>query len=135
MQFYLNNIMNDNIYISDDFEIPSLNTETEVKEIKGRDGFILGEKKVKGYDFTIPMYYINHDDKVYQDIVNELTDYFNRDTDVRLRFENEYWYWNARFDGTIQFRQNTKGFVSFELRCIITDPYKYSNEKYTISKF
>ncbi|MCD2137166.1 distal tail protein Dit [Salinicoccus halitifaciens] len=123
--------MNDNLYIEDEFEIPSLNTMIETREIKGRDGFLLGERKVEGFNFPIPFIYVNHENKEYQDIVNELVEFFNREEEVRLRFENEYWYWNVVFTGTIQFKQETDGFVRFELNCIIADPYKYSNERYS----
>lgn len=127
--------MNNNLYIEDEFEIPSLNTEIETREVKGRDGFILGEKRVQGYNFPIPFIYVNHEKKDYQDIMNELVEFFNRDKEVRLRFEGEYWYWNIIFTGTIQFNQTTQGFVRFELNCIISDPYKHSNERYnTISE-
>lgn len=127
--------MNDNLYIEDDFEIPSLNTDIETREVRGRDGFILGEERVLGYNFPIPFIYVNHEKKDYQDIVNELVDFFNRNQEVRLRFENEYWHWNVVFSGTIQFKQQTHGYVTFELNCIISDPYKYSNERYnTISE-
>lgn len=122
--------MNDNLYIEDGFNIPALNTEIETREIKGRDGFLLGEKRVKGYNFSIPMLYVNHKNADYQDIVNEVTDFLNRDQEVRLRFEGEYWYWNALFSGTIEFNQSTQGFVRFEINCIITDPYKHSTQKY-----
>ena len=67
--------------------------------------------------------------------MNELVEFFSRDNEVRLRFENEYWHWNVKFTGTIQFKQQTQGFVKFELNCVIADPYKYSNERYnTISE-
>ena len=122
--------MNHNIYIEDDFQIPALNTELETREIKGRDGFLLGEKKVKGYNFPIPFIYANHQKKDYQDIVNEIVEHMITDDEVRFRFENEYWYWNARFTGTIEFKQTTQGFVRFELNCIITDPFKHSNSLY-----
>ena len=135
MQFYINNVMNNNLYIEDSFEIPSLNTEIETREIQGRDGFLLGEEKVKGYNFPIPFIYVNHDKKEYQDIVNEIVEHMITDHEVRLRFENEYWYWNVRFSGTIEFKQKTQGFVSFELNCIVTDPFKHSNELYnTVSQ-
>ena len=127
--------MNHNLYITDDFEIPSLNTSIETREVAGRDGFILGDKRVDGYNFVIPFHYRNPKELPYQDIINELTTYFNRDKEVRLRFAGEYWYWNAIFTGTIEFKQKTQGFVSFELNCIITDPYKYSNERFnTVSE-
>lgn len=135
MQFYINNVMNNNLYIEDSFEIPSLNTEQETREIQGRDGFLLGDKKVKGYDFVIPFVYVNHEKKDYQDIVNEIVEHMITDDEVRLRFENEYWYWNVLLSGTIQFKQHTQGYVEFELTCIITDPFKHSNELYnTVSQ-
>lgn len=127
--------MNNNLYIEDSFEIPSLNTEIETREIQGRDGFLLGDKKVKGYNFSIPFIYVNHEKKGYQDIVNEIVEHMISDDEVRLRFEGEYWHWNAIFSGTIQFKQKTQGFVSFELNCIIIDPFKHSNELYnTVSQ-
>lgn len=135
MQFYINNVMNNNLYIEDEFEIPSLNTEIETREIQGRDGFLLGEEKVKGYNFPIPFIYVNHEKKNYQDIVNEIVEHMITNHEVRLRFEDEYWYWNVRFSGTIQFKQRTQGFVSFELNCIVTDPFKHSNSLYnTVSQ-
>lgn len=127
--------MNDNLYIADGFKIPSLNTEIEMREVKGRDGFIRGSKKVKGYNFVIPFIYANHENKDYFDINNELVEFFNRDEEVRFRLEDEVWYWNAVFSGTIELTQRTQGFVSFELNCIISDPFKYSNEVYnTVSE-
>ncbi|HBV22274.1 MAG TPA: hypothetical protein DEB42_00585 [Jeotgalicoccus sp.] len=135
MQFYINDVMNDNLYIEDSFEIPSLNTEQETREIRGRDGFLLGDKKVKGYNFVIPFIYVNHEKKNYQDIVNEIVEHMITDDEVRLRFENEYWYWNVLFSGTIEFKQKTQGFISFELNCIVIDPFKHSNELYnTVSQ-
>jgi phage-related protein len=123
--------MNDNLYIADGFKIPSLNTEIETREVKGRDGFIRGEKKVRGYNFTIPFIYANHSNKDFFDINNELVEFFNREKEVRFRLGGEVWYWNVVFSGTIELTQRTQGFVSFELNCIISDPYKYSNEVYS----
>ncbi|MFD2829239.1 distal tail protein Dit [Corticicoccus populi] len=124
-----------NLYIENSFEIPSLNTEIETREIQGRNGFILGESKVNGYNFSIPFVYVNHENEPYQDIVNKLVEHFTIGEEVRLRFDNEYWYWLVRFHGTIQFKQRTQGYVEFELNCLITDPFKHSNELFnTISE-
>lgn len=117
------------IFVERGFEIPSFNFATETEKVPGRPGSILKSRELNEYSFELPL--IARNDylvgvKNHDDIVNELVKFFNYDEPVKLQLSNKKWYWNAYFDGPIEVVSNNSGFVSFNIKVVLTDPYKYA---------
>lgn len=111
------------------FEIPSFNFATETEKVPGRAGGIVSSRELNGYEFDLPLiarndYLVGR--KNHDEILNELTKFFNYNEPVKLQLSKKDWYWYAYFDGPIELATNTQGIVSFKIKVILTDPYKYS---------
>ncbi|WP_353418191.1 phage tail family protein [Staphylococcus delphini] len=113
------------------FQIPSFNFVTEIEKVPGRPGSLLKRRELNGYDFELPLiarndYLVGR--KNHDEIVNELVKFFDYDAPVKLQLSEKNWYWKAYFDGPIEIVSVNHGFVSFKVKVILTDPYKYAIE-------
>ncbi|MBI5975213.1 phage tail domain-containing protein [Staphylococcus canis] len=127
----VNNKKIDWLFIERGFKIPSFNFATETEKVPGRPGSIMKRRELNGYEFDLPLiarndYLVGR--KTHDEILNELVKLFNYDEPVKLQLSNKSWHWWAYFDGPIEIVSNNNGFVSFTIKVILTDPYKYANE-------
>ncbi|REI19577.1 phage tail protein [Staphylococcus felis] len=111
------------------FEIPSFNFATETEKVPGRAGEVISSRELNGYEFDLPLiaqndYLVGRKD--HDEIVNELTKFFNYDESVKLQLSKKNWFWYAHFDGPIEVVSINNGFVQFKIQVVLTDPYKYS---------
>ncbi|WP_165885628.1 phage distal tail protein [Staphylococcus chromogenes] len=111
------------------FQIPSFNFITETEKVPGRPGSLLKKRELNGYEFELPLiarndYLVGR--KNHDEIVNELVKFFDYDAPVKLQLSEKNWYWKAYFDGPIEIVSINHGFVSFKVKVILTDPYKYA---------
>ncbi|HDG4506028.1 TPA: phage tail family protein, partial [Staphylococcus pseudintermedius] len=111
------------------FKVPSFNFVTEVEKVPGRSGNIKKRRDLNGYEFDLPLiarndYLVGR--KSHDEILNELVKLFDYEDSVKLQLSNKNWYWNAYFDGPIEIVSMNNGFVSFTIKVVLTDPYKYA---------
>ncbi|HCT8050442.1 TPA: phage tail family protein [Staphylococcus pseudintermedius] len=111
------------------FKVPSFNFVTEVEKVPGRSGNIKKRRGLNGYEFDLPLiarndYLVGR--KSHDEILNELVKLFDYEDSVKLQLSNKNWYWNAYFDGPIEIVSMNNGFVSFTIKVVLTDPYKYA---------
>ncbi|UXR70299.1 phage tail family protein [Staphylococcus sp. IVB6246] len=116
------------------FEIPSFHFVTGVENVPGRAGTVKKFRELEGYEFELPLIVRNDylaGRKTHDEILNEIVKFFDYDEAVKLQLSKKDWYWYAYFDGPIELATNTQGIVSFKIKVILTDPYKYSGKVYT----
>lgn len=111
------------------FKVPSFDFVTEVEKVPGRSGSIKKRRDLNGYEFDLPLiarndYLVGR--KNHDEILNELVKLFDYEDSVKLQLSNKNWYWNAYFDGPIEIVSMNNGFVSFTIKVVLTDPYKYA---------
>ncbi|UXS45367.1 phage tail family protein [Staphylococcus delphini] len=121
------------------FEIPSFHFVTGVENVPGRAGTVKKSRELEGYEFELPLIVRNDylvGRKTHDEILNEIVKFFDYDVPVKLQLSKKDWYWYAYFDGPIELATNTQGIVSFKIKVVLTDPYKYavdSNQNTAIS--
>ncbi|EKU50313.1 phage distal tail protein [Staphylococcus massiliensis] len=116
------------------FKIPSFNFESELTEVAGREGATLKDRNLKHYEFDLPLIALNdyiYKRKDHDEILNELVKFFNYEEPVKLQLSTKNWYWKAMFDGPIELESVREGFISFTIKVILLDPYKYEAKEYT----
>ncbi|HCT0360855.1 TPA: phage tail family protein, partial [Staphylococcus pseudintermedius] len=125
----VNNKKIDWLIVERGFEIPSFNFATETEKVPGRAGGIVSSRELNGYEFDLPLiarndYLVGR--KNHDEILNELTKFFNYNEPVKLQLSKKNWFWYAYFDGPIEVVSINNGFVQFKIQVVLTDPYKYS---------
>ncbi|EHT3698286.1 phage tail family protein [Staphylococcus pseudintermedius] len=125
----VNNKKIDWLIVERGFEIPSFNFATETEKVPGRAGGIVSSRELNGYEFDLPLiarndYLVGR--KNHDEILNELTKFFNYNGPVKLQLSKKNWFWYAYFDGPIEVVSINNGFVQFKIQVVLTDPYKYS---------
>ncbi|MCS4486389.1 phage tail family protein [Staphylococcus americanisciuri] len=125
----VNNKKLDWLFIERGFQIPSFHFVTSVESVPGRVGAVRKSRELEGYEFELPLivrndYLAGH--KTHDQILREVVKFFDYDEPVKLQLSKKDWYWNAFFDGPIELVTNTKGIITFKIKIVLTDPYKYS---------
>ncbi|UXS37888.1 phage tail family protein [Staphylococcus delphini] len=111
------------------FEIPSFHFVTGVENVPGRAGTVKKSRELEGYEFELPLIVRNDylvGRKTHDEILNEIVKFFDYDVPVKLQLSKKDWCWYAYFDGPIELATNTQGIVSFKIKVVLTDPYKYA---------
>lgn len=113
------------------FKIPSFNFEIETEDVPGRKGSVFKKREVKGYEFDLPLIvsneHLSHGGmKKHDDILNEIVRFFDYDYEVPLQFMTQDWYWNAFFEGPVEIDKTPRGVLSFVIKVVLVDPYKYA---------
>lgn len=113
------------------FKIPSFNFAVETEEIKGRSGAVIKDRILNAYEFELPLivrndYLSSGKRKTHDDVLNDLSRFFDYDNPVSLQFTTENWYWNAMFIGPIELKKDPIGFYEFTIKVVLADPYKYA---------
>nr|WP_282579077.1 phage tail domain-containing protein [Mammaliicoccus sciuri] len=116
--------------------MPSFNFVTEREKINGRPGSVRKSRQIDEYEIEVPMivrndYLAYGKTKKHDEILNELVKFLKYDEPVSFRFSSQDWYWKVLIDGPIELPLNTVGqIVQFNLKLILTDPFKYSSNEY-----
>lgn len=113
------------------FKIPSFNFDIETEDVKGRKGSVFKGRELSGYEFELPLIVMNEHlssggMKKHDEILHELTRFFNYDHSVKLQFASQNWYWNAYFSGLLEIDKTPEGVLAFTVKVVLTDPYKYA---------
>ncbi|MCE4957251.1 phage distal tail protein [Macrococcoides caseolyticum] len=115
-----------NLYIGDNFTIPSFPVEIQSTEVSARAGAVYMGKKIGTLEVEIPMIYQNVDMIDTKKVNDLLINYFNYDNEVSIHIENEDWYWMGYVYGDFNFPLDIKPFYTFTLKVKLLTPYKYS---------
>lgn len=113
------------------FKIPSFNFSIDRETVTGRKGSVFKRRNLEEYSFELPLivrndYISSGGLKSHDEILHELSNFFNHDREVTLQFKSKDWYWNAYFEGAIELDKTPTGFIEFNITVVLTDPYKYA---------
>lgn len=113
------------------FKIPSFNFSIDRETVTGRKGSVFKRRSLEEYSFELPLivrndYISSGGLKSHDEILHELSNFFNHDREVTLQFKSKDWYWNAYFEGAIELDKTPTGFIEFNITVVLTDPYKYA---------
>ncbi|MGV3043387.1 distal tail protein Dit [Staphylococcus rostri] len=118
------------LFVQRGFKIPSFNFEIQTEKVEGRVGSVFKRRHLAEHHFEIPL--VIHNDKLsgmksHDEILHELTKFFDYDEAVKLQFKSKNWYWNAYFEGPFEVHNKSENNINVvNVKVILTDPYKYA---------